>query len=110
MPRMATLLAFLSAVMLAFAPTLAGAEAVPAPAHAAMADDCHGSAPAKPAPHDAHQENCLAVCLAAHGGFLPDAPEMGPAYTPVPYSTYPSAHRMLVSTHAGVDPPPPRRT
>ncbi len=107
--RPATLLAFLSAVMLAFAPSLAGAQAVPAPARAAMASDCHGSAPAKPAPHDTHRENCLALCLVAHGGFLPHAPDTGPAHTPVPYSTYPASHRMLVSAHAGVDPPPPRR-
>lgn len=109
MPRLASLLAFLSALMLALAPSLANAQAMPAPAHAAMASDCHDGAPAKPAKSDTQQENCLALCLMAHGGFLPHTPDANPAYTPVPYLPYPASHRILVSAHAGVDPPPPRR-
>ena len=106
----AHLLLLLAMAMMAFAPGIANALPAPVVKQDPATAACHEGAEKSPTDHGKRASSCLALCLAGHGAVMPVSLPDEPPYTPLPYSTYAMLMPVLVSSAAGIDPPPPRQS
>lgn len=105
----AVLLLFALAVFTLAAAPVVAAQVLPSPHEMGPAADasCHGGQGSSHT-QGTHAEKCLAICLAVHGGVLPDMPVSGAGQGHHSSIVDADPAKVLVDHSSGLDPPPPR--